>query len=286
MVALSISNCGTRTVRLPITYSYYLIEEATVHIFNSKQKLLRSMSSQARNSYRSPFLSPLTPSHIHPSSTVHELNSNSRPVFIASAQKSSATEENQETVEVVWNPIQVQVDLQKACQILTQRQLKCSAKWMAEMAVGLSISADAPPEEDLSSTIPDHFWLTSSVTNHSALFQYARTLFDLGEYAMAASVLSVGTPGVAESALTGSMPAPLPNLSAPEVFLRSYALYMAGEKCKEEQILELERCVFSTIPQSAVHLQIGEQLNDSSLFSKLLKFTAMGKRILYVLTRS
>jgi hypothetical protein len=240
------------------------------------------MSSQPRNSYRSPFLSPLTPSHIHPSN--HELHSGSRPMYVCSVQKG---EDHQETVDVVWNPMQVHVDLQKACQILTHRQLKCSAKWIAEMAVGLSISAADSPEENVSSMIPDHFW-SSSTTNHPALFQYARTLLDLGDYTMAASVLSVGTVGVAESALTCTMPPPLPNLSASEVFVRSYALYMAGEKCKEEQILELERCVvvcyivtFSCIIVNLWRLRITQHF----LFvieTDFWNFTARDKRIPYV----
>jgi Anaphase promoting complex subunit 8 / Cdc23 len=214
------------------------------------------MSTQPRNSYRSPFLSPLTPSGAN-----HELHSNHRPLFLSSTGK-GAVEEHPETVEVVWNPLQVQVDLQKACQILTQRQLKCAAKWIAEMAVGLSV-AYAPVSEE-SSSIPDHFWWSTTTTHHPALFQYARTLCDVGDYAMAASVLSVGTPEVAESALTRRMPPPLPNLSAPEVFVRSYALYMAGEKCKEEQILELERCVWM---QRFIYTVWAKRLNTFILLS-------------------
>jgi Anaphase promoting complex subunit 8 / Cdc23 len=253
------------------------------------------MSQQSLNNYRSPFLSPLTPSNNNPNYATsmnsghdhHPSHRTGSSMLLPSSTASNTprqfgmrTNEDhgmpaEATIDVVWNPTQVDLDLQKACTILTQRQLKLSAKWIAELAVGLSsldigTTTDGPPfsvrrnpVDTLSSTIPNHLLLnlSSSSSNYPALFQYARTLFDLGDYAMAASMLSVGGNGrhqhpptttsssssssyskasVIETTLT-TMPPPIPHLSSYEIYLRSYALYMAGERQKEEQILELQR---------------------------------------------
>ena len=67
---------------------------------------------------------------------------------------------------------------------------------------------------------------------------YAKTLMELGEYAHAAAVLSQTSKSVE------TMPPPLSDLSAFGVYLRAYALYMAGEKRKEEDAMELKRYVY------------------------------------------
>jgi hypothetical protein len=73
--------------------------------------------------------------------------------------------------------------------------------------------------------------------NSSPTVYYAKTLMDLGEYAHAAATLS--QPSLSKSKVE-SMPAPLANLSPFAFYLRAYALYMAGERRKEEDHLELK----------------------------------------------
>jgi len=85
---------------------------------------------------------------------------------------------------------------------------------------------------------------------------YAKTLLDLGEYLHAAHVLSETTMTTipsrrnppARMAMTTSssqdvlmMPPPAHDLTSFGIYLRAYSLYMAGERRKEEEHLELQR---------------------------------------------
>ena len=145
-------------------------------------------------------------------------------------------------LEVPWNPSQVFCDLQKACQILSERGLKLSAKWAAEQLVGLPLEAaynlSSASSSSSSSTIPDH--LVFSDNNPAAV--YAKTLLELGEYGHAAAVLSDASApiplGSKAAASMESMPPPAPELSPFAFYLRAYALYMNGERRKEEECLE------------------------------------------------
>lgn len=260
-----------------------------------------SQSSQHHPTYRSPFLSPLTPpaaggvgggggfgrnNHSHPYSpssfrpqqrTPRFYNVGETPTSAAAAAATTCTPE--------WNAQHVHVDLQTAGQILLQRQLKCSAKFIAELDIGLCLDNQISNEdgndydiEYKSTTIPEDLFLPTHHHHHSkiqypSLFQYARTLLEMGDYAYAATILSVPasssrTTSSSEFSKSTSAPSsllsptveiatnrsrhsfphkPLPNLSSYETYLRSYALYMAGEKQKEEQILEYQRCAFEFI---------------------------------------
>lgn len=165
-------------------------------------------------------------------------------------------------LEVAWNPSQACIDLQRACQILTERCLKLSAKWAAEQWMGLppeiiegaihihvnavhsgAASTSAAPAAALpaappaTTTIPDDLFF--GVEHHPAI-HYARTLLELGEYAHAAAVLSE-TSLTNKAASVESMPPPLADLSPKAIYYRAYALYMAGERRKEEDVLELQR---------------------------------------------
>lgn len=148
---------------------------------------------------------------------------------------------NQEPImelEVPWNPAQVCSDLQKACQILSERCLKLSAKWAVEQWMGL------PPEVvresgSMPSAIPEDLVFRE---NSPAVY-YAKTLMDLGEFAHAAATLSQPPLGKAAVASVESMPPPLPDLSPFGFYLRAYALYLAGERRKEEEFTELKRSV-------------------------------------------
>lgn len=153
-------------------------------------------------------------------------------------------------VAVVWNPHVVCRDLQKSCQILTERCLKLSAKWAAEQWMGLPpevISAAATPVLNDSSiidefgtsvaattTIPEELEWNHNVQNkYNPGLYYARTLLELGEYAHAAAILSQTSLTKAASVEQG-VPPPIPNLSPAAIHLRAYALYLAGERRKEE----------------------------------------------------
>ena len=131
--------------------------------------------------------------------------------------------------EVAWNPAQVYVDLQAACQILSDRGWKLAAKWAAELWMGLP-AVDVPPS--VTPQIPAALLRTASSSALALpppLLAYAKTLLDLGEFAHAAAVLSQ------PHATVERMPAPLADLTAEAISLRAYALYMAGERRKEEE---------------------------------------------------
>lgn len=136
-------------------------------------------------------------------------------------------------LEVEWNPSQVCADLQASAQILSERNLKLAAKWAVEQWMGL------PPE-----AVEDGHKLSASIDEHlvmrekSPAVYYAKTLMELGDYAHAAATLS--QPPAAKAATTETMPPPLEDLSPFGVYLRAYALYMAGERRKEEDYLELK----------------------------------------------
>jgi hypothetical protein len=150
--------------------------------------------------------------------------------------------------DVDWNPAQVYVDLQAAHRILTGRGWKIAAKWAAEMWMGLpgvelaQVAALVPSDPSLD----ESRWSSSPSSSsqqpqqpdpHEPLLAYARTLLDLGEYAHAAAVLSQpqhcspnGSTGGVER-----VPPPLADdLPPAAVATRAYALYLAGERRKEE----------------------------------------------------
>jgi len=156
---------------------------------------------------------------------------------------------NNGQLEVAWNAAEVCSDLQKASKILSERNLKLSAKWAVEQWMGL------PPEVVMTtgtgsssggakggkgggfvpSTIPDDLLFHDE--NNPAVY-YAKTLMELGEYAHAAATLS--EPSLSKAKVE-CMPAPLSDLSPFGFYLRAYALFMAGERRKEEDYLELKR---------------------------------------------
>ena len=132
-------------------------------------------------------------------------------------------------MEVHWDPSLVRSELMQATSILSHRGLKLAAKWAAEQLVGIPGGKPASLDDGLLQTefgqLTEKEW-------------YAKSLFDLGEYIHAASVLSEPTTDVTR------ISAPLEDLSSFGIHLRAYALYLAGERRKEEEHLELQRCVF------------------------------------------
>jgi hypothetical protein len=138
-------------------------------------------------------------------------------------------------LEIAWNPTQVAADLQKACQILSERGLKLAAKWAAEQWMGIvpELVQGGAAESSISDS------LLMDETANSPYVYYAKTLMELGEYAAAAAALS--QPAMDKLSTMESMPPPLPDLTPFALHVRAYALYMAGERRKEEEYLELKR---------------------------------------------
>jgi len=146
-----------------------------------------------------------------------------------------------EEIEMAWNPAVAVTGLRLASQILSDRCLKLSAKWCAEQWMGLppDVVASAAADDDIhnSSLVSEDLFVT---TETNPAVQYSKALLELGEYSHSAAVLSE-TSLQNKAASVESMPPPLPDLSPKATYFRAYALYMAGERAKEEKLLELER---------------------------------------------
>ena len=248
--------------------------------------------------YRSPFLSPLTPpaagngggggfgrnhhssllsftssnnnnnatnatTNVHPySPSSFRVGRTPRLYNIDETPTSVAADATDATSAPEWNTQQVHVDLQTAGNILLQRQLKCSAKFIAELDIGLVHDNIAQSEhndnenddhdydvpvhdvEYQSSTISEELYLPSSSNNNNSkgnknsttkiqypsLFQYARTLVELGDYAYAATTLSVPTSRTTTTS-SGSKLTPTPSSSSSS-FLQLFFRCCAGRKAE------------------------------------------------------
>lgn len=151
-------------------------------------------------------------------------------------QQLQAADDASSNVNVTWNAAQVRADLQIAAKLLSDRHLNLAAKFAIEQWMGLP--AEIVSEASIttnSSCIPKELSSFDYFQEETcpAVF-YAKTLMDLGEYAHAAATLS--QPALSKTVET--MPPPLPDLSAFGIYLRAYALYMAGERRKEEDYAE------------------------------------------------
>ena len=187
---------------------------------------------------------------------------------------------NSTSNSLVWNVEETRTALREATSQLGRRGLKLAAKWAAEQVVGLppprpgaggGTSQVESGEEMVSSS--------SGGTTSNDLELHARTLLECGEYRAAASTLSgppvnpSGNTAAAAAAAHGGgasvrkmrnnraaanraalstsssgiggdliIGPPLEGLSPFGTYLRAYSLYMAGERRKEEEVVEL-RCV-------------------------------------------
>ena len=145
-------------------------------------------------------------------------------------------------LEVHWDPQTIRSQLRMAVAVLSHRCLKLSAKWASEQLVGLTDSNSG------ATTRKESFWNSSSSTGNLTSNEwikdmadlhdrelFSKSLFELGEYLHAAAVLSEPNDDVTK------MSQPIPDLTSFGIYLRSYALYMAGERRKEQDHLELKR---------------------------------------------
>jgi hypothetical protein len=122
----------------------------------------------------------------------------------------------------------LRTQLRCAIGALQLRGLKVSAKWGAEQLAGLEPAANVV--EQLS---PEMSTLLSfKADDASDNYLLAKTFFDDGEFQRAAFALQPSadfdTPGGQFRSMSGE-----------EVFLKAYALFLAGEKAKEQETLEL-----------------------------------------------
>ncbi|GKY95760.1 hypothetical protein MPSEU_000536800 [Mayamaea pseudoterrestris] len=142
-----------------------------------------------------------------------------------------------DTSSLPWNAAQVRADLHIAAQLLSDHNLKIAAKFAIEQWMGLpaEIVSDATITTS-SPWIPSDYIVGKYQKETCPAVLYAKTLMDLGEYAHAAATLSQPS----HSKTVETMPAPLADLSVYGFYLRAYALYMAGERRKEEEYMELK----------------------------------------------
>ena len=123
-------------------------------------------------------------------------------------------------IEVDWSVENIRAELRQAVILLGHHCLKLSAKWASEQLVGLPMSG-----------LMEQIYLPET----TSVELYAKTLLELGEYAHAAATLSEPNQQVSTVA------PPLSDLSPYGIFLRSYALYMAGEQQKNQEMVELQQ---------------------------------------------
>lgn len=152
-------------------------------------------------------------------------------------------------LEVNWDPLIIRSQLRMAVAVLSHRGLKLAAKWASEQLMGLVntindgciVSGKDSPSwaHGTSSGIGDmnsnSKWI-HELGNLQDRDLYAKSLLELGEYLHAAAILSETNDDVTK------MSPPLPDLSNFGIYLRAYSLYMAGEKRREQDYIELKRC--------------------------------------------
>lgn len=137
-------------------------------------------------------------------------------------------------IDLQWDPETVRSELHSATIVLSQRCLKLAAKWASEQLLGLPWGQ----KMDIPTNNIDQSQLIKAVLQEGdPTVLYAKSLVELGEHMHAASVLS------RPNSLVTTMAGPLPQLSSYGIFLRAYSLFLAGERRKEEDYVELQRYV-------------------------------------------
>lgn len=120
---------------------------------------------------------------------------------------------------------QVTPSLALAVRDLQARGLKHAAKWAAELLVGLPEGTDfTAVSQEAAAKVSQ-----ASLQDHgSAMYMLGKSYFDLGEYQRCAHALRGATTAGGGGGVGRGL----------EFFLRGYALYLAGERRKEEQVGE------------------------------------------------
>ena len=154
------------------------------------------------------------------------------PASIGSLGSPSAGAGMASELELHWDPETIRSELHVATIVLSQRCLKLAAKWASEQLMGLPWKGQ---KTDSPMTIMEQPQITAVLQETNPSVLYAKSLMELGEYMHAAAVLSL------PNTIVTTMSPMLPDLSPYGIFLRAYALFMAGERRKEEDYIELQR---------------------------------------------
>jgi hypothetical protein len=239
-----------------------------------------SMSMSMDTSSYSPHPAPRTPAHaqINANAPSSRLNSAASANSISSRSISKGGSGSKEK----WDVEEARIDLRNATTILSDRGLKLASRWAAEhlnsliaplppqpppsamptSAFDKSGAASEPTGAGINTGDKDvhHLPYEELMAGGSDLEKYAKSIFDLGEYNRAATILSVSLHTQYNSDENESSGLPMPgsakrrvhtkggdltiypprdSLTSYGIYLRAYALYMAGERRKEEEVLEL-----------------------------------------------
>ncbi len=196
-----------------------------------------------------------------------------------------------------WSVENAKSKLRKAVKILNQRGLKLASKWAAEQLIGLAQPSTSPLRKfDFRSSSIEISSRDDEYDHASDIELYAKSILDLGEYHRAAAILSIN-PITANNASRQQPPhqrpttktningktrgntggdlmiqPPLPNLSPYGIFLRAYALYMAGERRKEEEVLELRDPLERTTVSNSYLPQLSLELHEYYVKNELDAF--------------
>ncbi|KAH8068690.1 hypothetical protein JL721_6551 [Aureococcus anophagefferens] len=133
-------------------------------------------------------------------------------------------------------------ELRRAIPILREHGLKKSACFCAEQLVGLAgggMDCASPSSAAASSGVATLRALEAEPVTDA--FMLASSFFELGEYARCAVALCGVETGGGPLPAAACAAAPAPDAAARDVFHWAYALYLAGEKRREEEICEASR---------------------------------------------
>ena len=158
-----------------------------------------------------------------------------------------------------WNLDQARQQLRRATKECNRRGLKLASRWASEQLLGLAVSNTTANNNDnnnssmnksmdsqASSTAVPLPLLLEEKCQPNDIELYATSLFDLGEYSRAAHILSMSASSTNNTSTSpssdgslGQINPPRDNLSSIGIYLRAFALYLDGERRKEEQVTEL-----------------------------------------------
>jgi Anaphase promoting complex subunit 8 / Cdc23 len=161
-------------------------------------------------------------------------------------------------LEVHWDPSLVKTELLQASAVLSHRCLKYASNWAAAQMAGIPVGRAASFDGSHGgggAPVSGCQILQEEFSNMNEIDWYAKSLVDLGEYLHAAAILSQQSLSSSSSSEGTFLPnparttaneitqigPPTPSLSSYGFYLRAYALYMAGERRKEEDYVELQR---------------------------------------------
>jgi Anaphase promoting complex subunit 8 / Cdc23. len=161
---------------------------------------------------------------------------------------------------IVWDLEEARANLRNATQILSKYGLKLASRWAAEQ-----LNALAPPRQGTTTTSSTSSLNVSCSVLHSEFLKsgndleyYAKSVMDVGDYHRAAFILSnnnlhnhnddqknakgllaTGKKSIGTNNGDLMIYPPRDSLTSYGFYLRAYSLYMAGERRKEEEVLEL-----------------------------------------------